>query len=203
MHASVAAGWSIVMTQRLVGFVVLAAIAVIFWPIVFVTPDSVDDFELPVFEMPPKPDVRVLERRQPVLDKVDQAVLPEIPERQPPILQPVDVASPIPNMDLVDADEEPEQQSSALERAEFDDQGLPLSWELQVATFSTVQRAEEIAVELRNKGHKAYVSAVTIDGEKLFRVRIGPKMQKQRLLDLQPDIDAYYGVESSIIRFGV
>ena len=203
MHASVAAGWSIVMTQRLVGFVVLAAIAVIFWPIVFVTPDSVDDFELPVFEMPPKPDVRVLERRQPVLDKVDQAVLPEIPERQPPILQPVDVASPIPNLDLVDADEEPEQQSSALERAEFDDQGLPLSWELQVATFSTAQRAEEIAVELRNKGHKAYVSAVTIDGEKLFRVRIGPKMQKQRLLDLQPDIDAYYGVESSIIRFGV
>lgn len=191
------------MTQRLIGFVVLAAIAVIFWPIVFVTPDSVDDFELPVFEMPPKPDVRVLERRQPVLDKADQAVLPEIPERQPPILQPVDVASPIPNMDLVDADEEPEQQSSALERAEFDDQGLPLSWELQVATFSTVQRAEEIAVELRNKGHKAYVSAVTIDGEKLFRVRIGPKMQKQRLLDLQPDIDAYYGVESSIIRFGV
>ena len=153
--------------------------------------------------MPPKPDVRVLERRQPVLDKVDQAVLPEIPERQPPILQPVDVASPIPNLNLVDADEEPEQQSSALERAEFDDQGLPLSWELQVATFSTVQRAEEIAVELRNKGHKAYVSAVTIDGEKLFRVRIGPKMQKQRLLDLQPDIDAYYGVESSIIRFGV
>lgn len=191
------------MTQRLVGFVVLAAIAVIFWPIVFVTPDSVDDFELPVFEMPPKPDIRVLERRQPVLDKVDQAVLPEIPERQPPVLQPVDVASPIPNLDLVDADEEPEQQSSALERAEFDDQGLPLSWELQVATFSTVQRAEEIAVELRNKGHKAYVSAVTIDGEKLFRVRIGPKMQKQRLLDLQPDIDAYYGVESSIIRFGV
>lgn len=191
------------MTQRLVGFVVLAAIAVIFWPIVFVTPDSVDDFELPVFEMPPKPDVRVLERRQPVLDKVDQGVLPEIPERQPPILQPVDVASPIPNMDLVDADEEPEQQSSALERAEFDDQGLPLSWELQVATFSTAQRAEEIAVELRNKGHKAYVSAVTIDGETLFRVRIGPKMQKQRLLDLQPDIDAYYGVESSIIRFGV
>ena len=189
--------------QRFVGFVVLVAIAVIFWPIVFVTPDDSDDFELPVFEMPPKPAVAVSERREPVLDKVDQSNLPEIPERQPPIVQPVDIASPMPDMALVDADEEPEQQASALERATFDDQGLPVSWELQVATFSTAERAEEIALELRNKGHKAYVSAVTIDGKMLFRVRIGPKMQKQRLQDLQPGIDAYYGVESSIIRFGV
>ena len=189
--------------QRFVGFVVLVAIAVIFWPIVFVTPENADDFELPVFEMPPKPVVAVSERREPVLNKVDQSVLPKVQELEPPIIQPIDIASPAPDLALVDADEEPEQQSSALERADFDDQGLPVSWELQVATFSTAERAEEIALELRNKGHKAYVSAVTIDGTKLFRVRIGPKMQKQRLLDLQPDIDAYYGVESSIIRFGV
>ena len=189
--------------QRFVGFVVLFAIAVIFWPIVFVTPESTDDFELPVFEMPPQPSVSVSERREPVLNKVDESILPEVPDRQAPIVQPIDVASPMPNMALVDADEEPEQQSAALERATFDDQGLPVSWELQVATFSTAQRAEEIALELRNKGHKAYVSAVTIDGKMLFRVRIGPKMQKQRLQDLQPGIDAYYGVESSIIRFGV
>jgi DedD protein len=145
----------------------------------------------------------VSERREPVLNKVDQSVLPKVQEREAPIIQPIDIASAAPDLALVDADEEPERQLSALERADFDDQGLPVSWELQVATFSTAERAEEIALELRNKGHKAYVSAVTIDGTKLFRVRIGPKMQKQRLLDLQPDIDAYYGVESSIIRFGV
>lgn len=189
--------------QRFVGFVVLVAIAVIFWPIVFVTPENADDFELPVFEMPPKPVVAVSERREPVLNKVDQSVLPKVQEREPPIIQPIDIASPAPDLALVDADEEPEQQSSALERADFDDQGLPVSWELQVATFSTAERAEEIALELQNKGHKAYVSAVIIGRTKLFRVRIGPKMQKQRLLDLQPDIDAYYGVESSIIRFGI
>lgn len=189
--------------QRFVGFVVLLAIALIFWPIVFVTPENADDFELPVFEMPPKPVVAVSERREPVLNKVDQSVLPKVQEREPAIIQPIDIASPAPDLALVDADEEPEQQSSALQRADFDDQGLPVSWELQVATFSTAERAQEIALELRNKGHKAYVSAVTIDGTKLFRVRIGPKMQKERLRDLQPDIDAYYGVESSIIRFGV
>ena len=189
--------------QRFVGFVVLVAIAVIFWPIVFVAPDDADDFELPVFQMPSKPDVTLSERREPLINKVDQTLLPVIPQREPPIAQPVDIASSATDVDLVEADDEPLQQASARERAIFDEQGLPISWELQVATFSTAQRAEEIAVELRNKGHKAYVSAVTMDGKKLFRVRIGPKMQKQRLLDLQPDIDAYYGVKSSIVRFEV
>tara|TARA_B100000123_G_scaffold250387_1_gene209239 strand:+ start:204 stop:785 length:582 start_codon:yes stop_codon:yes gene_type:complete len=190
-----------VIKQRFVGFVVLVAIAVIFWPIVFVTPENADDFELPVFEMPPKPAVAVSERREPVLDKVDQSILPEMPERQPPIVQPVDVASPMPDVALVDADEEPEQQASALERAEFDEQGLPISWELQVATFSTAQRAEEISQLLRDKGHKAYVSPIILDDQRLFRVMIGPKLQKQRLIEIQPAINDYFSVESFIVRF--
>lgn len=187
--------------QRFVGFVVLVAIAIIFWPIVFVTPETADDFELPSFEMPPKPEIEVSERREPVLNKVDQAVLPKGPERQPPTSQPVDIALPAPNAALVDADEEPDQQSSALQRAEFDDQGLPVSWELQVATFSNMQRAEEISQLLRDKGHKAYVSPIILDDQRLFRVMIGPKLQKQRLIDIQPAINDYFSVESFIVRF--
>ena len=187
--------------QRFVGFVVLVAIAVIFWPIVFVTPENADDFELPAFEMPPKPAVAVSERREPVLDKVDLSILPEMPERQIPIVQPVDIASPMPDVALVDADEEPEQQASALERAEFDDQGLPVSWELQIATFSNAERAEEISQLLRDKGHKAYVSPIILDDQRLFRVMIGPKLQKQRLIEIQPAINDYFSVESFIVRF--
>ena len=187
--------------QRFVGFVVLVAIAVIFWPIVFVTPENADDFELSVFEMPPKPAVAVSERREPVLDKVDQSILPEMPERQTPIVQPVDIASPMSDVALVDADEEPEQQASALERAEFDDQGLPVSWELQIATFSNAERAEEISQLLRDKGHKAYVSPIILDDQRLFRVMIGPKLQKQRLIEIQPAINDYFSVESFIVRF--
>lgn len=187
--------------QRFVGFVVLVAIAVIFWPIVFVTPENADDFELTAFEMPPKPAVAVSERREPVLDKVDQSILPEMPERQTPNVQPVDIASPMPDVALVDADEEPEQQASALERAEFDDQGLPVSWELQIATFSNAERAEEISQLLRDKGHKAYVSPIILDDQRLFRVMIGPKLQKQRLIEIQPAINDYFSVESFIVRF--
>ena len=93
--------------QRFVGFVVLVAIAVIFWPIVFVAPDDADDFELPVFQMPSKPDVTLSERREPLINKVDQTLLPVVPQREPPMAQPVDIASSATDVDLVEADDEP------------------------------------------------------------------------------------------------
>ena len=71
----------------------------------------------------------------------------------------------------------------------------------QIATFSTLERAEEISHLLREKGHKAYVSPVTIDERSLFRVMIGPKLQKRRLIDIQAAIDDYFSVQSIIVRF--
>ncbi len=190
-------------SQRVVGFIVLIAIAVIFWPIVFVVPETEENVELPVLEMPPRPQIVISERREPDLQKVDPSSLPTIPTAPPSVEQPIDIASPSVTETLLPADFKPSRQTAALERTEFDAQGLPISWELQVATFSTQDRAEQIASELRNKGHKAYVSPVTIAGKRVYQVRIGPKMQVQRLLDVRSEIDAYYGVQSSIVRFGV
>lgn len=189
--------------QRLVGFIVLGALAVIFWPIVFVSPEPEQDLMLPVFEMPERPTVATSERREPVLERVDRARLPVIERAEPIGTVPVDLEGGDASIPLIDADTQPNNQSAARQRAEFDEQGLPLSWELQVATVSAAQRAEEIASELRNKGHKAYVSPVTIDGQQLYRVRIGPNLQRQRLIEIQSGIDAYFGVQSKIIKFEV
>jgi DedD protein len=189
--------------QRLIGFLVIIALTIIFWPIVFVAPAQEDDFALPVFEMPPKPDLKASPRKIPETNRLKVEQLPQIPLSDVPTEQPIDVAVASSEIPLIAADIEPLQQSSALERAVFDEQGLPISWELQIATFSTESRAQTIAEQLQNKGHKAYVSPVTIDAKGLYRVRIGPNIQKSRLLDIQRDIDAYYGVKSEIIKFGV
>jgi len=189
--------------QRLIGFLVIIALTIIFWPIVFVAPIQEDDLVLPVFEMPPKPDITASPREAPEMNRLKVEQLPQIPLPEVPKEQPIDVAVASSELSLIAADIEPLQQSSALERAAFDEQGLPISWELQIATFSTESRAQVIADQLQNKGHKAYVSPVTIDKKGLYRVRIGPNIQKSRLLDIQRDIDAYYGVKSEIIKFGV
>lgn len=189
--------------QRLVGFIVLGALAIIFWPIVFVSPEPDQELMLPVFEMPERPNLVMSERREPILDRVDKSRLPVIERAQTPEETTIDAVSTDLSGELVAADNEPNGQISSRQRAEFDEQGLPVSWELQVATFGAERRAEEIAEQLRKKGHKAYVSPVTIDTRRLYRVRIGPNLQRQRLIDVQPDIDAYFGVESKIIKFEV
>ena len=189
--------------QRVVGFIVLGALAVIFWPIVFVSPEPEQELVLPIFEMPERPVVAMSERREPVLERVDRSRLPTIERIAPSEGVGIDEVTINPSLELIAADTAPRSQDSSRQRADFDGQGLPISWELQVATLSVATRAEEIAAELRNKGHKAYVSPVTIGTQQLFRVRIGPNLQRQRLIEIQPDIDAYFGVESTIIKFEV
>ena len=189
--------------QRLVGFIVLSALAIIFWPIVFVSPEPEEELMLPVFEMPEKPDLVMSERREPNLERVDRSRLPVIERAEPTDEATIDAIVTNPQIELIAADNEPSGQKSSRERAEFDAQGLPVSWELQVATLSAQERAEAIAEQLRKKGHKAYVSPVNIRSQRLYRVRIGPNLQRQRLIDIKPDIDAYFGVESKIIKFEV
>jgi DedD protein len=189
--------------QRVVGFIVLGALAVIFWPIVFVSPEPEQELVLPIFEMPERPVVAMSERREPVLERVDRSRLPSIVRTAPSEGGGIDEVTINPSLEIIAADTAPRSQDSSRQRADFDGQGLPISWELQVATLSVATRAEEIAAELRNKGHKAYVSPVTIGTQQLFRVRIGPNLQRQRLIEIQPDIDAYFGVESTIIKFEV
>ena len=189
--------------QRLVGFIVLGALAIIFWPIVFVSPEPDQELMLPVFKMPERPAVVMSERREPILERVDRSRLPVIERAEPTEDSIIDAIATDPQSELVAADNEPNGQMASRQRAEFDEQGLPVSWELQVATLSAQQRAEEIAELLREKGHKAYVSPVTIRSQQLYRVRIGPSLQRQRLIDIQADIDAYFGVESKIMKFEV
>ena len=69
--------------QRIVGFIVLGALAVIFWPIVFVSPEPEQELVLPIFEMPERPVVAMSERREPVLERVDRSRLPSIVRTAP------------------------------------------------------------------------------------------------------------------------
>ena len=187
--------------QRLVGFIVLGALAVIFWPIVFVSPEPEQDLMLPVFEMPERPTVATSERREPVLERVDRSRLPVIERAEPIGTVPVDVEDVDASIPLIDADTQPNSQSAARQRAEFDEQGLPVSWELHVATLGAESRANEITMVLREKGYKAYVAPITIAEDDLYRVMVGPNLQKQRLLDMKPVIDTYFAVNSRIVRF--
>ena len=189
--------------QRFVGFVVIAALIIIFLPIVFVAPQEEDQLVLPVFEMPLKPSLQASPRVQPALNIVDETQLTSSLRKETNAQQPLDVAVLRADGVLAEADFQPRQQSSARERAKFDEQGLPISWTLQVAALSSEWKAEEIAQFLRNKKYKAYVSSVYLENQVLFRVMIGPSLQKTRLDEFKVLIDEYFLVDSVIVPFSV
>ena len=93
--------------QRLVGFIVLGALAIIFWPIVFVSPEPDQELMLPVFEMPERPDVVMSERREPILERVDRNRLPVIERAEISEETTLDVIATDPQADLIAADNEP------------------------------------------------------------------------------------------------
>lgn len=189
--------------QRLVGFVVIAALIIIFLPIVFVAPREEDQLVLPVFEMPLKPSLQASPRVQPAINLIDENQLPSSPRKETNAHQPLDVAVLRVDGVLAEADFQPRQQSSARERAKFDEQGLPISWALQVAALSSELKAEEIAQFLRNKKYKAYVSSVYLENQVLFRVMIGPSLQRTRLDEFKVLLDEYFLVDSVIVPFSV
>ncbi|MEM9256253.1 MAG: SPOR domain-containing protein [Pseudomonadota bacterium] len=202
-----------VLKQRLVGALILLALGVIFWPIIFVQPDV--DVVSEQRAIPPGPAVAVEE-----VDAPDLVGLRESPQRQPlpePDQEPIGDA-------LGESTQEPKPQGQAEEVAEsaelsapspaeqigrttppeplqVDSDGVPVAWILQVVSVSSEVKANELRAQLLAMDYKAYVKRVPRDGKTLYRVYIGPQFEKSALQKLQPVVDKELGVSSMITRY--
>ena len=189
--------------QRLLGFLMVLALVVVFWPIVFEPPSSEPVFVLPDYSMPPKPEV----------DMSDMAEAPRsliaIDERLPirEIIADSGVRVAVDPVDLVldrsppIARDGPDQQSASLSTTELDEQGLPVAWELELARFSFENKAAQMTLLLQESDYKAYSTPITRNNRSFYSVRIGPKLQRERLLDIKLSLDEFFGIDSSIRRF--
>lgn len=204
-----------ILKQRLVGALILMALGVIFWPIIFVDPDPSAGME--DLRIPPRPQVDTTPiaapdtdglRRSPALDFdpedfteeqgaeddarsfadpgfADNAADPA------PALEPALPAPPAPG----------ETRSERPEQPVLDAQGVPVAWMLQVASVSSAERAEELRQRLQARGEKAWIAEATINDRTTYRVNVGPKFERARLEALRPQIDAEFGVTSLVKRY--
>lgn len=208
-----------VFRQRLVGALILLALGVIFWPIIFVEPG--DDAAAELGAIPPRPDVSMeplpppgtdgLRRAEPVAAR-QQARAAEDPQAlpaPPPGATSAQVTEPqSPPQQAMDADgagtDTPSGQSarvSAPEPLELDSDGVPVAWILQVASVSSRDKALALRSRLLEMDLKAYVESVTVGGRELHRVYIGPKFEKAKLETLRDEIDAEFAVTSIVRRY--
>ena len=75
------------------------------------------------------------------------------------------------------------------------------SWVLEVASFMQKAHADQLADDLDREGYPVFIRLNAEGENKLFRVMVGPKLDKQRLTADQQAIEAKYKTKSMMMVF--
>ena len=187
--------------QCLVGAVVLASVAVIFFPSLFDEPDN--RYIGGQSQIPPAPLITPVE--------IAPAVRPEgiTPAKAPEdMYQMLDEPEPEPKLELEAAEPKPAPVpvSPKLELAkphgQLNELGVLQGWVLQVASFTELKKAEDLRDRLIKAGHHAFVRPlVNSKGQQVIRVFVGPKADKQAMLAVKKQIDQSLKVNSLLREF--
>ncbi|MEH6589754.1 MAG: SPOR domain-containing protein [Halioglobus sp.] len=215
-----------VLKQRLVGALILIALGVVFWPIIFVEPGDVTASG--VREVPTRPVINTrpiaapdktglreaaeLESRKEAQRREDElaatqavaaakAKTDKLAEaaNAPAKTEPTPVA-------VVKAKPEPKAavtktRTQAPQKPALDSEGVPIAWILQVASVSDKEKADALRASLLKLGYEAYTKKVYRSDKVLLRVYIGPKFERAKLEKMKPKVDDAFAVQSMIVRY--
>ncbi|MCJ1887934.1 SPOR domain-containing protein [Pseudomonas sp. LA21] len=208
--------------QRVVGALVLLALAIIFLPMLFTREDEMRQVvvEAPVMPKPPAmPSVEVqpTEVPEPQAEEADAAPQPDVapvptaPAPSAPVASaPVQAApaQPIapapkpaaPAPQPAQANTAPKAQAPAPAPApaqRLDASNLPVSWSVQLASLSNRARADELQKQLRSQGYNAYVRS--FDG--MNRVFVGPVVERAEADRLRDQLGKQQKLNGFVVRF--
>ncbi|MBJ2291244.1 SPOR domain-containing protein [Pseudomonas sp. MF5691] len=207
--------------QRMVGALVLVALAVIFLPMLF---SRQDEQRQVTVEAPAAPQAPVMPQVQ-----VEPVVVPEpqaLPEEEPvptdaeiaeqqapsaPIQPSVPVVKPAPAPAPVVAAKPaapapapkpvPPQPAAPgkpdVGQSRIDPNGLPISWSVQLASLSNRESAEALQKTLRSQGYNAYIR--TANGKN--RVFVGPLIERAEADRLRDLLGRQQNLKGFVVRF--
>ncbi|MFB9885386.1 SPOR domain-containing protein [Balneatrix alpica] len=152
--------------------------------------------------IPPRPPAPVLQNyppQQPVLPLqtevapvVNQAAQMQATEVAPPPTAAAQPAKPITKNEVKAA-----AKPVAPPEVQFDQQGVPAAWSLQLASFKDEANAKRLHQQVQGKGHKAYL----IQEGGLHKVLIGPELDKARMERLKAEIKTQFGLAAMVVRY--
>ncbi|MGL6159356.1 SPOR domain-containing protein [Microbulbifer sp.] len=187
--------------QRIVGALVLAALAVIFLPTLFDREGA--RYIDATSQIPPAPDIQPIEiaEPRPVTDAApapapEDAFQPELVEQpsRPP-------APPEKNVAQKPAAESETPAAQKDDPPILDARGLPVAWVVQVASYSDEARAERLRTRLMDEGYKAYTRGVTTDKGRFVRVFVGPKVSEADARGAKRELDQLLDAQTLVLRF--
>jgi DedD protein len=211
--------------QRMVGALVLIAIAVIFLPMLFSRQDEARHVQVDAPAAPQAPAVSQL-KVEPV-SVPEQQPLPQEPvptdeelahpsqptvNQQPPSMPiapapskpvasaPAAKATPAPapaKPAPAPAAPAPAPAAPAVETNRVDANGLSITWAVQVASLSNRTNADNLQKTLRTQGYNAYIR--TSDG--VNRVFVGPLIERAEADRLRDQLDKQQKLKGIVVRF--
>ena len=213
------------MKQRMVGALVLVALAVIFLPMLFTREDEMRQVQVQAPEapaMPSLPEVKLEEvavpEPQPVPDPVQ-----EQPQEAPVVVdessaQPTTPSQPITPSPQTQAQSQPQPKAqtplptpaaaakpatatapaaAATAPSKIDANGLPVSWSIQLASLSNRAGADNLQKTLRSQGYNAYIRSVG----GMNRVYVGPLIERAEAERLRDVINRQQNLKGFVVRF--
>ena len=194
--------------QRMVGALVLVALAVIFLPMLFSRQDEqrqiqVDAPSAP--EMPVMPQVQVepvaVPEPQVIAEEPTPVEQPVVQQQAPAPVAPV-VAKPAvaaPKPPVVTPAQAVAQAPATLDTTQkrVDPNGLPISWSVQLVSLSNRASADNLQKTLRNQGYNAYVR--TSGG--MNRVFVGPLLERAEADRLRDLLGKQQNLKGFVVRF--
>ncbi|HEN8711272.1 MULTISPECIES: SPOR domain-containing protein [Pseudomonas] len=209
------------MKQRMVGALVLVALAVIFLPMLFTREDEMRQVRVEAPQapaMPSLPEVKVepvaVPEPQPLPQEAQQAPV-VVNESSAPVATPSQPITPSPQ---TQAQIQPKPQASAPASAskaqvqpattpapaatatapsKIDVNGLPVSWSIQLASLSNRAGAESLQKTLRSQGYNAYIRSAG----GMNRVYVGPLIERAEAERLRDAINRQQKLKGFVIRF--
>lgn len=200
-----------IIKQRLVGSLLLVALAIVFWPIIFVQPTS--DRPFVGAPIPDRPAVDTSAIEPPVSPRIAMGDSYRAPRVDPSEQASADEATTLTELSaqaVIEASQQlpeatdldpPTTRQSAPVTMPVDDRGYVQSWVLQVAAVQTQSRANALVAQLQAKGYEAFARALKREDKPLWRVQIGPKLERAKLNTIKPVVDKAFGVNATILRY--
>lgn len=209
------------MKQRMVGALVLVALAVIFLPMLFTREDEMRQVQVEAPQapaMPTLPEVQV----EPVAVPEPQ-VIPEEPQQPPVVIDESTAPASTPSQPITPS---PQTQPQAAKPpapapapkvetkpavaptpavaaakpvapSKIDVNGLPVSWSIQLASLSNRAGAESLQQTLRSQGYNAYIRSAG----GMNRVYVGPLIERAEAERVRDAINRKHSLKGFVVRF--
>ena len=98
---------------------------------------------------------------------------------------------------------DPIEEPETAENFSLNESGLPVGWSLRLGSFRQQENATRLRQSLRDQDYRSYILANTPADDGLFRVYVGPMVNKDKLERIKQEIAEGFNLSGQIVRYRI